>query len=529
MQAADPTVQLHTGPFIWNVCVIDNIDLREATYKYGNVYDVAGKSFHATLRMIFQFKLPVEISSISDKKITLSVGHKIFGDDDEYIQEWLQKINVVFKALVTKNSFDMDEINKELVDHIDLGCRIEEPNVVILEAGDSPSNNKSIFNTCQAYFRDLDIEKGRLDIWADQAIHQRLIKFNDKNSTQSELRVGLGQWHTSNVMCTALTLMFSSYGIYNCAYELGVRYLEKFEYNSDYRATCRVLEMIWTSTGIALHNYLMQKGLTLEQLMKGDDNLVKVWALYFKWASFWKGHKVGIQRGNADMQFCNLAAFAPLFPCTGRVNYFKSVAHFLAEYQRYPQLRKLLQHACSVNITQEGHYLAFDEALEFFGVKFVKQNLKNRIIDEKDLKQQIKAVQSERARTDLLFSIFNDNHIPSESAHTINERSAAVEQLAKKMLEAFNSQSPDEHSLFRGCTQLTPTGYKNIFDSYSDGVERLQDFYDQEIINKEEPDSAGRARRSVVITHSKDILRVLTSKAQQEVESQSNAPVVIIE
>jgi len=218
-----------------------------------------------------------------------------------------------------------------------------------------------------------------------------------------------------------------------------------------------------------------------------------------------------------------------LFPCTGRVNYFKSVAQFLAEYQRYPQLQQLLQHACSVNITKEGHYLAFDEALEFFGVKFVKQNLKNRIIDEKDLKQQIKAVQSERARTDLLFSIFNDNHIPSESAHTINERSAAVEQLAKKILEAFNSQSPDEHSLFRGCTQLTPTGYKNIFDSYSDGVERLQDFYDQEIINKEEPDSAGRARRSVVITHSKDILRVLTSKAQQEVESQSNAPVVIIE
>ena len=167
MQAADPTVQLHTGPFIWNVCVIDNIDLREATYKYGNVYDVAGKSFHATLRMIFQFKLPVEISSISDKKITLSVGHKIFGDDDEYIQEWLQKINVVFKALVTKNSFDMDEINKELVDHIDLGCRIGEPNVVILEAGDSPSNNKSIFNTCQAYFKDLNMEKGRLDIWAD--------------------------------------------------------------------------------------------------------------------------------------------------------------------------------------------------------------------------------------------------------------------------------------------------------------------------------------------------------------------------
>jgi len=122
--------------------------------------------------------------------------------------------------------------------------------------------------------------------------------------------------------------------------------------------------MIWASTGIALHNYLTQKGLTLGQLItRGDNKLAKVWALYFKWASFWKGHKIGIRRGNSDMQFSNLAAFAPLFPCAGRVNYFKSVAHFLAEYKCYPQLQELLRHACSVNITQEGHYLAFGEVV----------------------------------------------------------------------------------------------------------------------------------------------------------------------
>ena len=117
-------------------------------------------------------------------------------------------------------------------------------------------------------------------------------------------------------MCTALILMFSSYGIYNCAlaYELGVTFLEKFEYNSDYHTTCRILEMIWASMGIALllHNYLKQKGLTLDQLMQGDNNLAKVWALFFKWASFWKGHKIGIRRGNSDinMQFSNLAAIS---------------------------------------------------------------------------------------------------------------------------------------------------------------------------------------------------------------------------
>ena len=114
--------------------------------------------------------------------------------------------------------------------------------------------------------------------------------------------------------------------------------------------------------------------------MEGDDNLTKMWALYFKWASFWKGHKIGIRRGNSDMQFSNLAAFAPLFPYTGRVNYFKSVAHFLADYERYPQLQKLLPHACSVNITQKGHYLAFDKVIagvfwsQVHKAKFEKQD-----------------------------------------------------------------------------------------------------------------------------------------------------------
>ena len=89
--------------------------------------------------------------------------------------------------------------------------------------------------------------------------------------------------------------------------------------------------------------------------------------------------------------------------------------------------------------------------------------------------------------------------------HAINKQSVAVEQLAKKILEASNSQSPEKHSLFRECTQLTPTGYENIFGSYSDGLERLEVFYNQEIIRTTKVDAAGRTRRSVVITHSKDI------------------------
>ena len=82
----------------------------------------------------------------------------------------------------------MDEINKKLVDKIVIGCKIETTaKVTILEAGSSPSSNETMFEMCQAYFNDLKInikEEGHLDIWADQVIHQWLIKFNDDETNR---------------------------------------------------------------------------------------------------------------------------------------------------------------------------------------------------------------------------------------------------------------------------------------------------------------------------------------------------------
>jgi len=45
-------------------------------------------------------------------------------------------------------------------------------------------------------------------------------------------------------MCSALITIFSGYGIFNLAANLGVRYLDKLEKVVDYSATCRVLELI---------------------------------------------------------------------------------------------------------------------------------------------------------------------------------------------------------------------------------------------------------------------------------------------
>ena len=57
----------------------------------------------------------------------------------------------------------------------------------------------------------------------------------------------------------------------------------------------------------------MEKKLEEEDIMEGKNHLVKVWYLFYKWTSIWKGHKTGIWTGNFDMQSSHLAAFAPLF------------------------------------------------------------------------------------------------------------------------------------------------------------------------------------------------------------------------
>ena len=43
----------------------------------------------------------------------------------------------------------------------------------------------------------------------------------------------------------------------------------------------------------------------------------------------------------------------------------------------------------------EGHYLAVDETLEIYSVKFIKQNITGNVVDDETLKTKIKAAQSE--------------------------------------------------------------------------------------------------------------------------------------
>jgi len=169
-----------------------------------------------------------------------------------------------------------------------------------------------------------------------------------------------------------LITIFSGYRIFNLAASLGVRYLDKLKKVVDYSATYRVLELIWVAIGIAINKYLYEKNKTIEDIKNDDNNVLKVWYYYFCWAGYWYGDKIGIRQENYNMQFENLTAFSPLFSVVGKSNYTRSVTYFLSNINNSLELQTLLQYVCSVNFTCSGHFFAFDEALERFGVKFVK-------------------------------------------------------------------------------------------------------------------------------------------------------------
>ncbi|CAJ0826766.1 16725_t:CDS:2, partial [Entrophospora sp. SA101] len=59
---------------------------------------------------------------------------------------------------------------------------------------------------------------GHLDLASDESIFRKLNKLNE---SETEIRLLLGAWHTSKAMCGTLLTIFSGYGIYNLAANLG--------------------------------------------------------------------------------------------------------------------------------------------------------------------------------------------------------------------------------------------------------------------------------------------------------------------
>ena len=116
---------------------------------------------------------------------------------------------------------------------------------------------------------------------------------------------------------------------------------------------------------------------------------------------------MGMRVENFDLQRDSLSAAGPLYASAAKSNYTTAIAHFLSIIAAHPKLEERLRYCGAFKISRDideelknAHHVCFgfDEALETFGVRFIKQNISGNIFDEKNLKDQIKASQDEREK-----------------------------------------------------------------------------------------------------------------------------------
>ncbi|RHZ81961.1 hypothetical protein Glove_115g58 [Diversispora epigaea] len=185
MSNTDPRSHLISSLNIWNVCVIDNIDFKQSTFAHGNIFDVTRSSTHAILRLVFQFTLPIDISLIEDETIELNENNFTIGrnkDADDLMQSF---INIIQEFLLFNNNnnkltfaqnFNMELFNKKIIETYNTCMKdIPSANIVILEAGDNPNNNDNINESCDQYFKDLNIPNNKsINIGCDEAIFHNI-------------------------------------------------------------------------------------------------------------------------------------------------------------------------------------------------------------------------------------------------------------------------------------------------------------------------------------------------------------------
>uniref|UniRef100_U9V7M7 Uncharacterized protein n=1 Tax=Rhizophagus irregularis (strain DAOM 181602 / DAOM 197198 / MUCL 43194) TaxID=747089 RepID=U9V7M7_RHIID len=348
---------------IWNLGIIDNVDFKETTFGYGNIFDAVRGNSHATLRMLFQYQLPNELPEILEVQEIIHDQQQLFRQNS-FSQKTFHTFNLVFEKLLAfsenftyQSDFDESDIRNQIMTYFKVGFNLPPPNVIILDAGDPPSSDSAVHKCLEMYKNEIGIGNNNyINVVADEAIFRRGISFC---KTNNKIKMILGQWHTSKDMMSTLITIFSGYGIFNMAGILGVQFLDKLEKGVDFRATS-------------------------------------------KWASYWRAHWFGIRWGIFDLQHESLKAFSPLFSIAGKSNYARSVTHHIYCIENNSRLHAMLRVAPSINLTNPGHFFAYDEALETFGVKFVKQNVTRIPTDSEELKLKIKATQLEKERTDML-------------------------------------------------------------------------------------------------------------------------------
>ncbi|RHZ63732.1 hypothetical protein Glove_328g119 [Diversispora epigaea] len=134
-KAANPCNRLQIGSNIWNIAVIDNIDIMTKSFTFGNIYNTTRQSSHTILRMVFQYNLPVPLTSFLNIKLN-NIG-SVLGPNITS-KNILEIFNNIFDKLLFENllgnnyntNFCTDTIHQEIITQVEYGCQCESPNVV---------------------------------------------------------------------------------------------------------------------------------------------------------------------------------------------------------------------------------------------------------------------------------------------------------------------------------------------------------------------------------------------------------------
>ncbi|RHZ53528.1 hypothetical protein Glove_441g111 [Diversispora epigaea] len=199
----------------------------------------------------------------------------------------------------------------------------------------------------------------------------------------------------------------------------------------------------------------------------------------------WKAYKIGIRIENHDLQRDCLVSAASLFASTGKNNYTTAIAHYFSALAKYPKLDQTLHEIGAFklpsdnNLTQDiSICFAFDEALETY----------------ETLKRNIKAVQSERERIDLLLNEYLEDTSISHSSRAINSRKEALWKFVDNLIIIFDMKNLLEHLIFQEkvSPKLNKEGLEKRIICYPNGLNYIQKIYLQEVLKIEKHNPTGR-------------------------------------
>ena len=125
--------------------------------------------------------------------------------------------------------------------------------------------------------------------------------------------------------------------------------------------------------------------------------------------------------------------------------------------------------------------------METFGVKFIKQNISGNPINTEQLKNQIKATQSERDRINLFLFEFLDDNVAYQGDRAVKSRKEITWDVINQLVIAFDN--PLDNFLFKDISgfsnmtaEYTSEGWTRLFNCYSIGEQRLNTILKQDIL-----------------------------------------------